>query len=282
MNVFESLISEINARAAYIQHEGDYQNPESGLLYCGTCNEPKQTVKEIPFLHKTIVANLPCRCEREKDNQEQAALQEYDRQQRQKELDKGIKSEAFKGFTFEKDDRRNIEITKLCCDYVRHFAEMEQISGGLLFYGDVGGGKSFYAGCIANALIKRGIPVLFTSLRELVDNRQAAKYKGAELTELQAYRCFVLDDIGAEKLNRQDLDTAFSVIDDIYLLQRPLIVTTNLTVAQIEKPDTQETARLYSRIRERCPKQVFVDSKGHNRIQAAKVKRQQMDMILQL
>lgn len=274
-----NLIEEIKKRAAAIRKEGDYINPDTGLLFCGVCNEPKQQIIDTHLI-KPFPAFRECRCEREQRQKEREALNRYDREQRKIELDKGIKTEAFKSFTFDRDDRRNIETTKLCCEYVRHFADMEKLSSGLLFYGDVGGGKSFYAGCIANALTKRSIPVLFTSLRDLVDNRQAAKYKGAELWDLKAYRLFVLDDIGAEKLNRADLDTAFSVIDDIYLLQRPLIVTTNLTVAQLRTPDNQEIARLYSRILERCPKPLFVDNREHNRTTAADEKRKQIDTIL--
>ncbi len=274
-----NLVEETKKRAAAIRKEGDYINPDTGLLHCGVCKEPKQYIVDTR-IRKPFPAALECRCEREQKQKEKGFWERYDKAQRQKELAKGIKSEAFKGFTFDTDDRRNTALSKLCCDYVRNWGEMEKLSGGLLFYGDVGGGKSFYAGCIANALIKREVPVLFTSLRELVDNRQAAKYRGAELINLQEYRLFVLDDIGAEKLNKADLDTAFSVIDDIYLLKRPLIVTTNLTVAQLRTPDNQETARLYSRILERCPEPVFVDNREHNRTTAADEKRKQMEKIL--
>lgn len=253
---------------------GEYKDEATGLIMCSKCKEPLQCCirgKLFPII---------CRCERETDEKEKAALAEYDKRQRQKQLNTGIKSKAFKEYTFDNDDKRNISITKLCCDYIRHWKEAEQISGGLLFYGDVGGGKTFYAGCIANALIKRSVPVLFTSLRDLVDNRQAARYKGTELWDLKEYRLFVLDDIGAEKLNRADLDTAFQVIDDIYLLQKPFIVTTNLTVEQLRKPNNQEIARLYSRILERCPKPVFVDNSQRSRITAASAKQKQIDEIL--
>lgn len=277
--MINNLIEEIKKRAKAIRKEGDYIDPDTGLLHCGVCHEPKQQIV-IPHNHRAFPAVRECRCEREQRQKEKEVLDRYDREQHQKELDKGIKAESFKGFTFDRDDKRNITVSKLCCDYVRHFAEAEQISSGLLFYGDVGGGKSFYAGCIANALIKRGVPVLFTSLRDLVDNRQAAKYKGAELIGLQGYRLFVLDDIGAEKLNRTDLDTAFSVIDDIYNTKKPMIVTTNLTIAQIEKPDNLDIARIYTRIRERSPKSVFVDNSNYNRIKTAEEKRKRINTIL--
>ncbi len=278
--MYTVLFEKIAKRAAVIRNEGDFTDDETGLLRCGKCSEPKQQVVDVYFAHKKIVAFRACRCEREADAREKTALAEHDRRQRQKQLDMGIKSEAFKGYTFDSDDKRNIETTKLCCQFVRHFAEFEALSTGLLFCGDVGGGKSFFAGCIANALIKRNIPVLFTSLRDLVDNRQAAKYCGEELIDLKMYRLFVLDDVGSERLNKADLDTAFCIVDDIYLLQRPLIVTTNLTISQIDNPSSQEIARLYSRIRERAPKAVFISNKKQNRLTEAKAKLAIIDKIL--
>ena len=268
---FEKIADRQAERTA---QSGEYKDEATGLIMCSKCKEPLQCCirgKLFPII---------CRCEREKDKKIKAQLDEYEHIQQQKQLVSGIKAEAFKAYTFDNDDRRNVSISKLCCDYIRHWQEVEQISGGLLFYGDVGGGKTFYAGCIANALIKRSIPVLFTSLRDLVDNRQAAKYKGAELWDLKEYRLVVIDDIGTEKLNRADLDTAFQVIDDVYLLQKPLIVTTNLTLEQLRKPNNQEIARLYSRILERCPKPVFVDNSQRNRITAADEKQKQIDEIL--
>lgn len=273
MSIFNFYEKIADRQAERTAQSGEYKDEATGLIMCSKCKEPLQCrVRGMLF-------PIVCRCERETDAKIKARLDNHERQQRQKQLNAGVKADAFKVYTFDRDDKRNIPITKLCCDYIRHWREMEQISGGLLFYGDVGGGKTFYAGCIANALIKRGVPVLFTSLRDLVDNRQAAKYKGAELWDLKEYRLFVLDDIGAEKLNKADLDTAFQVIDDIYLLQKPLIVTTNLDLEQLRTPNNQEIARLYSRIFERCPKPVFVGNK-RNRLTAADEKQKQMDEIL--
>lgn len=279
--MIEQLIEQIKKRADAIRREGDYIDQKTGLLHCGVCGEPKQKVVD-PHICPPFPVRLECRCERQQSQREKEALDRYQQELRQKELFRGIKSEAFRRFTFSRDDSRHPEISKLCCDYVRSFREMEALSGGLLFYGDVGGGKSFYAGCIANALIKRGVPVLFTGLRDLIDNRQAAKYRGEPPVALKNYRLFVLDDIGTENLNRADLETAFSVVDDIYLLNRPLIVTTNLTLPQLETPSNQEAARLYSRIRERCPKSVFVDNQQYNRIASTKERCRQMDELLLL
>ena len=47
--------------------------------------------------------------------------------------------------------------------YVDHWPEAFNRNIGLLLFGDVGTGKSFAAGCVANALLDRDVPVLMTN-----------------------------------------------------------------------------------------------------------------------
>lgn len=47
--------------------------------------------------------------------------------------------------------------------YVDHWPEAFKRNIGLLLFGNVGTGKSFLAGCIANALLDQDVPVLMTS-----------------------------------------------------------------------------------------------------------------------
>ena len=78
---------------------------------------------------------------------------------------------------------------------------MEKTRQGLLLWGDVGTGKTFIAGCIANALLDRGIPVLMTNfsrvLMRLTSN--IAEDKNAFLDGLDAFRLLVIDDLGIER-----------------------------------------------------------------------------------
>ena len=48
--------------------------------------------------------------------------------------------------------------------YVENWKEAYKNNTGLLLFGDVGTGKSFFAGCIANALLDRDVPVLMDEL----------------------------------------------------------------------------------------------------------------------
>ena len=53
--------------------------------------------------------------------------------------------------------------------YVENWKEAYRNNTGLLLFGDVGTGKSFFAGCIANALLDRDVPVLMTNFPTILN-----------------------------------------------------------------------------------------------------------------
>lgn len=85
--------------------------------------------------------------------------------------------------------------------YVGHFAEFQKNGQGLLFWGNVGTGKTFLAGCIANALMEKNIPVLMTSFPKLL-NALGGLYSGEKneyLKSLNQFRLLIIDDLGVER-----------------------------------------------------------------------------------
>lgn len=67
----------------------------------------------------------------------------------------GLQDKALYDYTFARVNGINPEI-KLAHNYVSNWEEMRANASGLLIWGDVGTGKSFFAGCIANALLEKG------------------------------------------------------------------------------------------------------------------------------
>lgn len=269
MEYFEA----ITRRQAAREPKHDEYKDESGLIMCRKCRQPLQCrIKGRLF-------PVPCRCEREADEKARAALDEFDRIQREKKLNEGIKNSFYKDLTFDKDDGRHREVSKICCDFVRSFKEAEELSAGILFYGACGLGKTFHAASIGNALLKRNIPVLFSTLRYLIDDRLSAKYNGTEKIDLRKYRCFFIDDIGAEQYTKQDLDAAFQVVDELYNTKKPLLITSNMNMKMLEHPDSLQLERIYSRLLERAPKRILVDG-DKSRLTEAKNKRLLLDAVL--
>ena len=104
---------------------------------------------------------------------------------------------------------------------------------GCLFWGGVGTGKSYLAGCIANALMEKEVPRPHDELCGLILNDLAASFEGRNeyISRLCRYPLLIIDDFGMERGTEYGLEQVFSVIDSRYRSGRPLIVTTNLTLA---------------------------------------------------
>lgn len=125
---------------------------------------------------------------------------------------------------------------------------------GLLLWGGVGTGKSFFAGCIANALLAQGVPVLMTNFAKILG--AVTGMYGMErqkfLSSLNTYSLLILDDLGAERDSEYALEQLFGVVDSRYQSRKPMIVTTNLTLEELKHPSDLAYERIYDRLLERC------------------------------
>ncbi len=121
-------------------------------------------------------------------------------------------------------------------EYVAHWEEMKAKSLGLLLWGDVGTGKSFFAGCIANALVDKGVPVLMTNFSRIL-NTLTGMYsddRSQFIDSFNKYSLLIIDDLGIERSSEFALEQVFNVIDSRYRSKKPLIVTTNLTLDELK------------------------------------------------
>ena len=126
---------------------------EEGCLHCGICGKRKQMkVSLMGFEH---VVSCLCECEvkarqelDEKMQREEAQRQLYQRKS------VGLRERRFWEWKFENDNGSN-QKTLIARQYVENWTNMKRKNVGLLLMGPVGTGKSFFAGCIANALLEQ-------------------------------------------------------------------------------------------------------------------------------
>jgi len=132
---------------------------------------------------------------------------------------------------------------------------------GYLLWGNVGTGKSYFAGCIANALMEQEIPVRMTNFAAILNDLQRSPYMpfsaGTEgrndyISKLCAYPLLILDDFGMERGTEYGLEQVYNVVDSRYRSRKPLIVTTNLTLEHLQNPEDTAHARIYDRLTEMC------------------------------
>ena len=251
--VVDEVLKEMeNAKNEGMKASDDYMDTETGLLMCGKCHTKKQ--KKISFLGVERVVGCLCQCaaeemerEREKHREEEELL--HIRQMKSA----GLQDSTFFEYTFANCDETH-SCAKYARRYVGHFAEFQKNGQGLLFWGNVGTGKTFLAGCIANALMEKNIPVLMTSFPKLL-NALGGLYSGEKneyLKNLNHYQLLIIDDLGVERDTPYVLETVYLVIDERYKSGKPFIITTNLSLEELQNPADLEHGRIYDRIMERC------------------------------
>lgn len=165
----------------------------------------------------------------------------------------GLQDKSLREYTFANDKGYNPEMQK-AHDYVVHWSEMKAKSIGLLLWGDVGTGKSFFAGCIANALLEQGVPVLMTNFSRILNALSGlySEEKNQYIDSLNQYSLLIIDDLGIERSTEFALEQVFNVIDSRYRSKLPLIVTTNMTLEELKNPQDLTRSRIYDRVLERC------------------------------
>ena len=119
----------------------------NGILHCGICGEPKEAI--LPL----------CACQREEREQETERV----RLQEHISLVKRLQDNCFQCKTFSnavfKDLDRGSRQETIARRYVQNWEKVRKENIGLLFWGDVGTGKTYLASCVANALMEQEVSV---------------------------------------------------------------------------------------------------------------------------
>ena len=244
---FDAAINEIVANGEAFNPVTDNDYMIDGVMYCGNCHTPKQ-IKRF-FLGKERVLPIGCKCANERFKAEEE-------RERKKEADK-LRRECFiepelHSWTFARDDGKDEKISKAARAYVENFDKMLTEGKGLIFYGPTGRGKSYMAGCIANALMDAGRSCLMTNFSR-IEKSFRAKFDTQEQSDnLLRYRLLCLDDFGAERETSYMQEIVFSVIDERYQAKLPMVITTNLTLEDLKKPKNITEERIFKRVLERC------------------------------
>ena len=253
MNGIEAAIGGIIEKARETNNivEGDYIW-ENNLYYCGKCKTAKQC--RVTFAGREMVVPCICHCKAEAIKQEEEQRQQrafFERVQRYRRM--GFPESDMVNCTFANDDRKNPKMSDAMQNYVKHFDEFRAKGKGLLLFGNVGTGKTFYAACIANALIDRGIPCLVTNFARIANTVQGL-FDGRQeyYDSLNRFPLLLIDDLAAERKTEYMQEIVFNVVDSRYRAGLPLIVTTNLTREEMQHPADITYQRIFSRLFEMC------------------------------
>ena len=259
---------------------------ENGMPYCKKCGEPLKLGLDItgPMaerLGKKRYVPRNCACMR------MMFAAEAEIEQKRKQAEKianirrdNLKAEKYRNSTFNKDDGRCEKLRNICENYVDKRKEMIDSNMGIAFLGSNGSGKTFWASCIANALIDAGATVYMSTLTKLIHDMNANYGEKREFLECKIKNVdfLILDDYGAERGTEYSLEQAFEIIDARYNAGKPLIITANLTEEVLNNPPAMNYGRSYSRILEMCP--LIIRAEGERRKEIAAEKRKALIKML--
>lgn len=229
---------------------GDYEF--DGILYCGKCNTEKQVIVPWPNGTERKVGCL-CKCgELARDERYRQEKAEQEKIRINALRVNGIQDRRLRDCTF--SDARPLPMIERAKRYADKWPQMKADNIGLLMWGDTGNGKTYTAACIANALIEQGIPVLITGFNEILSaiTGMFADDRVSYINSLQEFPLLILDDLGAERQSQFALETVYTVIDNRYKAKLPIIVTTNIPIAELKNAPNMDYQRIYDRILEMC------------------------------
>ena len=257
-NYFTSIINAAMEKAAERRNGLAEYVGEDGIRRCDVCGEPLEA--ELPEEIKALFPNKKtrprmCRCDRERANMEETKEQDRQKQYRIEALKgEGLYSRMYASCTFENDDLREEKAGKVARNFVENFDFATENNMGILFWGGVGTGKTYYAACIANALIEKCKTVVMSNVQTLVAEMTENFNANREhvLNTVKTCDLLILDDLGAERGSDFMQDNVYSIVDARCRSCKPMIVTTNLNPADFRKEEIDIKRRTYDRISECC------------------------------
>lgn len=175
----------------------------------------------------------------------------------QKRLDAFGDASALASYRFEADNGTVPQLEQ-AKRYVAHWEEMREQDLGLLFWGRPGNGKTFAAGCIANALLEsealHAPTVRMTTFGTILNQLpgMTAQDKEWYLDGFRTCDLLILDDFGMERRTEYAQEQVFNIIDGRYVSRKPLIVTTNLSLNELKHPEGLVQQRIFDRVLEMC------------------------------
>ena len=144
-------------------------------------------------------------------------------------------------------------------EYAKKWDDFSREGIGLLLFGNVGTGKSYAAGCIANALIDRMISVLYVDMTDVV-NRMQGNFGADRDSYLKRITCpdlLILDDLGAERNTSYGKERVFDIVNRRLLSRTPMIITTNIALSVMQIATALDARRIYARVLEVCVPVLF-------------------------
>lgn len=133
---------------------------------------------------------------------------------------------------------------RFCREYAENFSHS---SSNIIMTGKTGVGKTHLSLAIAGRVIDRGFDVYYASVHKIMDKLQKEQFSRERIEESINDRLFesdllVIDDLGAEFSTQFTVAALYNIINTRINASLPMIINTNLTLAELEERYSQRVA----------------------------------------
>lgn len=173
-----------------------------------------------------------------------------------------IKDQTFDNFdfTFYGDSKvKNLNMTEReniedIVNIAIKFCKKPEESKNLLFYGNVGLGKTYLSSCIAKEMLDKGYTVIYSGASRLFaayDDYRFGRMSDSEdfedmLKLVYDADLLIIDDLGVEMHGPSSFQFFFDLMNERILKNKRMIISTNLSLGEISKVYTPRiTSRLF-------------------------------------
>jgi len=215
--------------------------------FCEVCGEAM--TKIVKFQNSEFMARINCECERNR------IAEQKEREKKQQKLLKieklkrlSLLGKRYASISFETTQTGlNTEFDRAfnrCKKYCEIYEKVIEKGLGIYIFGDKGVGKTHITACMANELIKKCVPVLFTSLFEISKAVKATFIRSSAETEQELFNKFehteflFFDDLGTEIFYKKETDTwlqglLFDLINKRYNANKPTVFSSNYSLNEL-------------------------------------------------
>lgn len=254
-DITKKTVQEIIERAEQSKTAAETFVGDDGLRRCAKCGEPLECIVESMGGQKRPII---CACAKNREETERREREHRDRVDaaRRMATSSPFYDPSYERYTFACDQHRDEdgfrEAGDKCRSFVENFDELAAIPAGMILTGTVGTGKSFYASATVNALREKGVSAIIVSTSRLLNVIRSNGNRQTIIDDLNSFDLVTLDDLGAERDTDYAIEQLEAFVDARALAEKPLIITTNLTVSDIRKPSDMRYVRLFDRINSLC------------------------------